>query len=316
MRRTVRGDGARWTEWMFAGSTGRQRRGWHSVWLDPGHFNYAAMSLWVASLLALMLLAFPWVMMPRRSAGELHGVVELLWWLNAMYCAFWHRLVVKGRDPLPKEGPCILICNHTCCIDHMLLQAGTRRLLGFIIAREIYEIRWFKPFCDLSGCIPVNRDGKDLAAMRAALRALHAGRVLPIFPEGTITPTSGRELGGAKPGVAFIALKARVPVIPAYIRGTPSTNKIGPSLWTPSRAELYFGPAVELDDLRDRVDSSRDDLEEVCQRMMAAIRVLRDHAQSADGWRAPRGLPEVDDSDDGRSEERALALSGDRSAAL
>ncbi len=273
------------------------------------------MSFWGASLIALGLLVFPWVMMPRRKAGEIHGFVELLWWLNAAYCGFWHRLEIKGRDPMPKEGACILICNHTCCIDHMLIQAATHRLLGFIIAREIYEIRWFKPFCDISGCIPVNRDGRDLAAMRAALRALQQGRVLPIFPEGTITATSGRELRAAKPGVAFIALKARVPVIPAYIRGTPRTNQIGPSLWTPSRAELYFGPPVELDDLRERKDSSRDDLEEVSRRLMASIRLLRDHAHGLDGWSEPSGPSETDDGDDGRSEDSAFAVSGAHSTA-
>ena len=261
------------------------------------------------SLIALGLLAFPWVMMPRRKAGEIHGLTVLLWWLNAIYCGFWHRLAVKGRDPLPAEGACILICNHTCCIDHMLLQAATGRLLGFIIAKEIHEIWWFKPFCQLSGCIPVNRDGKDLVAMRAALRALHAGRVLPIFPEGTITPASGRVLGEAKPGVAFIALKARVPVIPAYIRGTPASKEIGPSLWTPSRAELYFGPPVDLEDLREKDGSSREDLDEVCRRLMGSIRLLRDHAQGA------LGPLETDHGHDGRADDSALVLSGDRSTA-
>ena len=147
----------------------------------------------------------------RRRPGEIRGVVRLLWRLNAFYCAFWHRLEVVDRDPLPTEGPAILISNHTCCIDHMLLQAATRRLLGFLIARELYDFWFFRPFCRVGGCIPVRRDGNDIAAMRAALRVLEEGRVVPIFPEGRILPTSGRELGEAKPGVAFIALRAGVP---------------------------------------------------------------------------------------------------------
>ena len=93
----------------------------------------------------------------------------------------------------------------------MLLQAATRRLLGFLIAKELYDYWLFRPFCRIGGCIPVRRDGNDVAAMRAALRALEEGRVVPIFPEGRILPTSGRELGEAKPGVAFIALRAQRP---------------------------------------------------------------------------------------------------------
>ena len=228
--------------------------------------------------LALLLLALPWLFMPRRRPSELTGFVGLLWCLNALYCRFWHRLNVEGNDPLPGLGPAILITNHTCCIDHMLIQAATRRLLGFIIAREIYEIGWFRPFCDLSGCIPVKRDGKDLAAMRAALKALGQGRVMPVFIEGKITPLSGRELGEGKAGAAFLALKANVPVIPAYVSGTPETKEIFPSLRTPSRAKVRFGPPVDLSDILARDEGDRGRLLDATERMMEALRVLRDQA--------------------------------------
>ena len=68
-----------------------------------------------------------------------------------------------------------------------------------------------------SAVSPVNRDGRDFAAIRTALRALKAGRVLPIFPEGHIVPASGRRLDEMKPGTAYLAIHARVPVIPAYL---------------------------------------------------------------------------------------------------
>ena len=179
------------------------------------------MSPWAAFTFATALLVAPGAHAAPRD-GRDSGVVRVLWRLNAFYCTFWHRLEVMDVDPLPARGPAILISNHTCCIDHMLIQAGTRRLLGFLIAKELYDYWLFRPFCEVGGCIPVRRDGKDVAATRAALRTLKEGRVVPIFPEGKILPTSGRELGEAKPGVAFIALRAGVPVFPAYICGTPA----------------------------------------------------------------------------------------------
>ena len=48
---------------------------------------------------------------------------------------------------------------------------------------------------------------------------------MPIFPEGHIIPTGGRTLGEGKPGVAYLAVTARVPVIPVYLWGTPENNK-------------------------------------------------------------------------------------------
>ena len=73
-------------------------------------------------------------------------------------------------------------------------------MLGFVVAKEYFDFWLFHPFCVLIGCIPVKRDGKDLAATRAALRTLGEGRVVPIFPEGQILATSGREIGEGKRG--------------------------------------------------------------------------------------------------------------------
>ena len=67
-------------------------------------------------------------------------------------------------------------------------------MLGFMIAQEYYDIPIGQPLCRLLGCIPVKHDGRDLTAMRIALLALEQGRVLPIFPEGRITPKSGLEI--------------------------------------------------------------------------------------------------------------------------
>ncbi len=263
--------------------------------------------------MAILLLSLPWLLMPRRRFRELHGFVGLLWYLNAAYCAFWHRLRVLGSDPLPPAGPAILITNHTCCIDHMLLQAATRRLLGFIIAREIYEIWWFKPFCDLSGCIPVKRDGNDLAAMRAALRALDQGRVMPVFIEGKITPRAGRELGKGKQGAAFLALRTNVPVIPVYISGTPESNQIFPSLRTPSNAKIRFGPVIDLADLRRRGEGDRERLLEASERMMDALRALRDQVL-VDLGEQDHSKKALDPSDGSGSEDRSFQLSSESQA--
>lgn len=246
------------------------------------------MGLASAFLAASLLLLVPWALKPGPVRHEIHGYVRLYWWMNFLYCVLWHRLDVDRADPLPAEGPVLLISNHTCCVDHMLLQALTRRLVGYMIARELYEFWLFKGPCATAGCIPVNRDGRDLSATRNAVRSLESGKVLAVFPEGRILPTSGRELGEAKPGVAFIAARAGVPVVPAYIWGTPATNQIVASYFTPSRAHVVFGPPVDLSGLDVTGPNGRDDLDEVTARLMGAIRALRDEVQ---GGRGPGGDP-------------------------
>jgi 1-acyl-sn-glycerol-3-phosphate acyltransferase len=246
------------------------------------------MSPWILLVLSLAFLLGPWVLMPpRRSEAEIRGVFRLLWGINAAICGFWYRLEADQFAPLPEHGPAILISNHTCPIDSMLLQATSRRVLGFLIAREYFEYWAFRPLCSLLGCIPVRRDGQDFSAARAALRALEQGRVVPMFPEGRITPRSGQVLGPPLPGVAFLVLRARVPVIPAYIWGTPATNRLGPTLRTPARAHVMYGPPIDAAELtfqaKDDGRVPRAVLSALSERLMDAIEALRVQARGPDG---------------------------------
>jgi 1-acyl-sn-glycerol-3-phosphate acyltransferase len=209
---------------------------------------------------------------------EIRGFLRLAYLLDHSYCWFWHRFDREAWAPLPATGPAILIANHTCGIDHMILQASSKRLLGFMIAREYYERKEIHWMCKRIGCIPVDRDGRDFAATRAALRALDQGRVVPIFPEGRIIPSSGRELGEMKPGAAYLALRAQVPVIPAYISGTPCTSEIMDSLLTPSRARVAFGDCIDLTDLPRTRAGDKSAQAEVCRRFLEAFAKLRGRA--------------------------------------
>ncbi len=235
-----------------------------------------------------MLLSIPGLSI--RAGGGPQGVTwpEIrgpLRWMHRgfrLYCTLWHDLRTEGYAPLPESGPAILIANHTCGIDHVLLQSASRRLLGFLIAREYYESRWLRWICAYIGCIPVNRDGRDLAAIRAALRALDQGRVVPIFPEGTIVPASGRRLGVMRPGTAYLAIRAGVPVVPAYIIGTPETNEILESLATPSRARLVFGDPIDLSDIPSDRAGEKPVQSEVSRRFERAMLELQARALAAE----------------------------------
>jgi 1-acyl-sn-glycerol-3-phosphate acyltransferase len=217
--------------------------------------------------------------------------------------------------PLPEHGAAILIANHTCPVDSMLLQAACRRVLGFLIAKEYYDFWAFRWICRLLGCIPVRRDGRDLAATRAALRALEQGRVVPMFPEGRILPTSGRELGTPRHGVAFIVLHARVPVIPAYVWGTPETNEFGTALRTPAHAHVIFGAPITAAEIAPEglVEPDKTALAAVSERLMDSIRALRASVQ--DGRVSTVGNPKAGANGSDRAqrfEGTPGALSGGR----
>jgi 1-acyl-sn-glycerol-3-phosphate acyltransferase len=57
-----------------------------------------------------------------------------------------------------------------------------------------------------------------VGALRRALHVLQQGGVIGIFPEGPFSVRGRLEAG--LPGVALLALRSGVPVVPAGIRGT------------------------------------------------------------------------------------------------
>jgi 1-acyl-sn-glycerol-3-phosphate acyltransferase len=151
-----------------------------------------------------------------------------------------------------------------------------------MVAREYYDYPLLTPWCRLVGCIPVNRDGRDFTATRAALRVLKDGRVLPIFPEGHITPESGRRIDEIKPGTSYLALHTGVPVIPAYLCGTPETDSIVKALVTPSHSRVIFGEPIDLSDIPADRPADKAAQAEVSERFKTALLALQAQAFAAE----------------------------------
>ena len=195
--------------------------------------------------------------------------VRALHLADRLLARVWHHTVVVRRHPLPVKGPAILVCNHTSGIDPFMIQSVCDRVIVWMMAKEYYEIRALTWAFRTIEAIPVDRFGRDSASVRSALRALHDGRVLGVFPEGRIA--SGHELLPFQTGVALMAIKARVPVYPAFLEGTQrNKSMLGAFLW-PNRATLSFGPPVEFD----RGSTSKESLDEATARIKAAVESLR-----------------------------------------
>ena len=194
----------------------------------------------------------------------------------------WHnRLLVraKGLDQLPREGGFVYAGNHTSWWDPILLQCTTPRPVNWLAKKEMMNNafnRWF--FFDKGGCIPVDRNSKNPEAFAAAVKALHDGRIIGIFPEGT---RHVGELGPAKTGVARLAMEAGAPVVPVGIltdRFWPKGKK-APDLREP--VYLNAGAPMWL----------KGEAREETDRVMGEIRRLLDEAKAAhdrkERWPAP-----------------------------
>ena len=137
---------------------------------------------------------------------------------------FWKYLGLqfdfKGEENIPRKGGAILAINHVSYLDFAItgtaaLPAG--RYVRFMAKKEIFDNRLAGPLMRGMHHINVDRSNGS-ASFVAALRALKAGEIIGIFPEGT-TSTSF-EIKELKSGAVRLAMGAGVPIIPTIIWGS------------------------------------------------------------------------------------------------
>lgn len=132
---------------------------------------------------------------------------------------------IEGLEHVPSSGAAIVAGNHLSFSDHFLMPAVLKRRITFLAKAEYFTGPGLKGrltafFFHSAGQIPVDRSGKEAgqAAIREGLGVLGKGELLGIYPEGTRSH-DGRLYKG-KVGVAVMALKAGVPVVPCAMIGT------------------------------------------------------------------------------------------------
>ncbi len=204
--------------------------------------------------------------------------VSLLRLFNELYLRVYHRLQWSSEspgDPLPSHGPAIVVANHRSGVDPLALTACTKRAIRFLMAREFYALPGLHWIFQIVGAIPVNRDGNDLGATKAALKVLREGGIIGIFPQGGIRlESNGRnESIEIKAGAALLALRSGAPIIPALIRGTPSLDSVFRAILTPSRASILFGKPLQLEVCGKK--PTRQEIEDATNRIQERLNELR-----------------------------------------
>jgi 1-acyl-sn-glycerol-3-phosphate acyltransferase len=155
----------------------------------------------------------------------------------------WFDLRVDGLEHLPSSGPYLIAANHHNYLDGIVLGVTVPEPISFLVMPRVWRATPLHPMFHRNiRSIPIDLERADVGALRRALRSLQEGRVVGIFPEGPFSVRGQLEPG--LPGVALLALRSGVPVIPAGIRGTYEALA-GRRGYIPRRAALSvrFGPA-------------------------------------------------------------------------
>ena len=133
------------------------------------------------------------------------------------YCKIMHRVKIEGQENIPMDEPLIYCGNHRTYLDPPLIVVTAKRHVRFMAKIELKKNPLFAFLGVVFDGIYVNRDSKDITAIKTVLKALKNGECVALFPEGT---RNGLEKGEkVKDGAAFFALRSGAKVMPVGISG-------------------------------------------------------------------------------------------------
>jgi 1-acyl-sn-glycerol-3-phosphate acyltransferase len=188
---------------------------------------------------------------------------RMAWTICRIVFKILWRFKATGAENVPRTGPVIVASNHLSYLDPVAVGIGLPRMVTYLAKKELFEIPVLSFFVRGCGAYPLDREAGGVAAVRAALRVLKAGRCIGIFPEGT------RNLAGAaaeKGGAAFLAALSGAPVVPCAVAGTKDAKRF-------ARIRVVYGKPMVI--TRNRKADS-DDLEKWTAEIMRSIHVLEE----------------------------------------
>lgn len=145
-------------------------------------------------------------------------MLALLRWIIRIVINLIAHVDIQGIKNIPKDSGFVIATNHLGRLDVALLFYAMEG--DFILpVAEKYEHHWlFGPIGNAMGGIWLDRFNADVRSVREILTRMKAGGILVIAPEGTRSKSESMNEG--KPGVAYLAMKAGVPIVPIALTGT------------------------------------------------------------------------------------------------
>lgn len=188
----------------------------------------------------------------RREEGPDRTGLGFLWyrmvqWFFSTILASTFGLRATGRENIPTRGAAMLVSNHLSHLDVLVLGILLDRPLNFV-ARSTLFFFPLGPYIRSLGAFPIQRDGIGAQGLKETLRRLKRGGIVTLFPEGT--RTSDGEVGELKPGIALLATKAGVPILPAAVVGTFEAWPRSRPFPVPHPIHVHFGRPISPEQAR------------------------------------------------------------------
>ena len=164
------------------------------------------------------------------------------------FWSWFYPCTIHGKDNIPKDGACVLVCNHYRAIDCGFVARAYNKDAFFLAKKELFKNKLVAKLIKSYGAIPIDRDKPDIKSMLMATKVLKEGHKLVVFPEGTRNKTQD-DLMPLKPGSVVFAVRAKCPVVPLMLSGKSRIFR---------RTHLIVGKPFEFSEFYDKKLSNED----------------------------------------------------------
>ncbi|MDG2112960.1 MAG: lysophospholipid acyltransferase family protein [Actinomycetota bacterium] len=205
---------------------------------------------------------------------------------------YYARPNIRGLDRLHDlDGPAIFAANHQSHADTPVMitsipEPWRHKLVVAAAADYFFGNRFSAAMSALFiGAIPIERNSVNRNTIEKAVNLLRSGWSLVLYPEGGRSPDGwGQEF---RPGAAFLAKQANVPVVPVHIRGTFNILRKGRNWPKRSRSVVNFGRPISF--------AEDDNNRRFTRKLQQSVESLADETATGN-WFAARKRAHSDDS--------------------
>jgi 1-acyl-sn-glycerol-3-phosphate acyltransferase len=179
-----------------------------------------------------------------ESNGKIQHRIARFWaWLLVVITG--SKLEIQGAENFYKQSHAVYAANHTSYMDTPVIFSALPFQFRILARKPLWKIPFIGWHLNRSGQIPIDTSNPtaSLSSLGLGVKALKAGTSLFVFPEG------GRTLDGNLkeflPGAAFLALRAKVPLVPIALIGVYDLLPMHTWQFYPGRLILRVGEPID-----------------------------------------------------------------------
>jgi len=175
-------------------------------------------------------------------------MIKIIKYAIKFYYKIFFNVNLTGEENLPENSGYVICANHIAQHDPPVYASSVKKLFYALGKKELFNSWITRKLFSTMNTIPVDRNKIDISAMKKSLRILKKEKAgLLIFPEGT--RNFGEKPLPVTPGVAMLAIKAKVPVVPVAIDSTYKLfSKINITIHAPVDLSQYYNENLNTND--------------------------------------------------------------------